>query len=223
MDEYLRRLGIDRFVPRRALPGAGRHALYRRGESKTAPPEPASSSVSLASSLTSASPREGEAASANAEMRSQPVSKVASVALSALRCGDLLLVDEVPYEMEEFGDDYRAMLGDVLLACGADAEVARAAMDKVLLLRYPSKTIRHRAMNEAEAADYIKAGFAGHDWGTKEAPARAALLGAAAARFAPSIDNARCAQCASHLHDLLRAPDLKREFQKQLLPIMEGA
>ena len=98
--EYLRRLGIEHFAPRRRLPGASEHALYRRaarGGVKSPLPKPALA-VSEEPSTMSSAATSPQRMTSNESAMPPHSPRLSRFALLALRSNDLLLVDTLPAE-----------------------------------------------------------------------------------------------------------------------------
>ena len=203
---YLRVLGVEHYVPRRALPGAAPHPVYASAKRSRRAPAPAPASGTPAVRAIG-----GAAASP----------PVRHFRLELHLRGELLLVDSLPALGGE-GADYRRLLENVLFACSGG--LCADEGDAALSLNWPPPTapagIR---VGERAAIDYVAAKIEGQAW--LDRPKVVLLLGESANRFfrADAVGRGRwrCFEASEFsIGYLLREPGAKERFQEKILPLL---
>jgi len=215
----LRVLGIERFLPRRPLPGAGDHAVYEAPapspkqlskptvSSRPAPPVPPKAGQELPF------PRPMAPASAPAAAASAPRFTLALAAI-----GSTLVVDSLPPKNQP-PQGWLRFLGELLSAGLPAEEAAKEEIRAILpLIRWPPG-LRGAGRGEDAPRDYMAAKLKKVLRG--ENFSRLLLLGDAAARFVSLPDEGlavtKCSGAAAAMTDNA----LREKLQKELLSLRE--
>ena len=138
----LRMLGIERFVPRRRLPGAGEHAVHEHVAGSQPAPSPQQQPAPSKPRPAAAPPAPRRPRQRPASPPSQEHAPVAAPApplaftFAVAAIDDVVVVDSLPHG-EEIPKGWQRFLGNLLLACRRSASPKQEKAELLALVHWP--------------------------------------------------------------------------------------